>query len=55
MSAPFLLLIALFVGLSVARVPVAFAMLAASIGYLVAGGRDVGLVADQVLNSLYNS
>ena len=55
MSAPFLLLIAVFIGLAVARVPVAFAMFAAAIAYLAAGGRDLGLLADQVLNSLYNS
>ncbi len=55
MSGPFILLIALFLALAIARVPMAFAMLCAAIAYLVAGGKDVGLVADQVLNTLYGS
>ena len=55
MSAPFLLLIGLFLGLAVARVPIALAMLCAAAGYLAAGGKDLGLLADQVLNSLYSS
>jgi C4-dicarboxylate transporter, DctM subunit len=54
-SGPFLLLIGLFLGLAIARVPIALAMLCAAIAYLLAGGKDVGLVADQVLNTLYSS
>lgn len=55
MSGPFLLLIGLFLGLAIARVPIALAMLCAAAGYLAAGGKDMGLVADQVLNTLYSS
>jgi tripartite ATP-independent transporter DctM subunit len=54
-SGPFLLLVGLFLGLAIARVPIALAMLCAAAGYLAAGGKDIGLVADQVLNSLYSS
>jgi len=54
-SAPFLLLIGLFLALAIARVPIALAMLCAAAGYLAAGGKDMGLLADQVLNSLYSS
>jgi C4-dicarboxylate transporter, DctM subunit len=52
MSAPFLILIALFVVLASLRVPIAFAMLVAALGYLLAAGRDIGLVADQIMNTL---
>ena len=55
MTLAFATLIALFIGLSLLRVPAAFAMLAAAIAYLAVGGRDIGLVADQILNTLYNS
>ena len=55
MSAPFLLLIAVFLALSIARVPIAFAMFSAALVYLMASGKDLGLLPDQVLNSLYNS
>ncbi|TAF73145.1 MAG: TRAP transporter large permease subunit, partial [Curvibacter sp.] len=37
------------------RMPIGFSMLAAGIGYLIAKGQDVGLVAEQVGNGLYNS
>ena len=52
MSAPFLILIALFVVLAALRVPIAFAMLVAALGYLLAAGRDIGLAADQIMNTL---
>ncbi|CAM8651354.1 DctQ TRAP-type C4-dicarboxylate transport system, large permease component [Comamonadaceae bacterium] len=44
----------LFAGL-VLRMPIGFSMLAAGIGYLITKGQDVGLVAEQVGNGLYNS
>ena len=44
----FLLLVAI-------GMPIAFAMLTAGIAYLLAAGQDPGLVAEQVLNGLYNS
>jgi len=37
------------------RAPISFAMLAGGITYLVVKGQDVGLMADQILNGLYNS
>jgi len=54
-SAPFLILVALFVALTLARVPIAFAMLVAALGYLFAAGRDIGLAADQIMNTLANN
>ncbi len=55
MSAPLLVLIGVFVALVIARVPIAFAMIVAALAYLVAAGRDIGLVADQIMNTLANS
>ena len=52
MSAPFLILVALFVMLASLRVPIAFAMLVAALGYLFAAKRDIGLAADQIMNTL---
>ena len=52
MSAPFLTLVAVFVVLAVLRVPIAFAMLLAALAYLLAAGRDLGLAADQIMNTL---
>jgi len=54
-SAPCLILVALFVALTLARVPIAFAMLVAALGYLFAAGRDIGLAADQIMNTLANN
>jgi tripartite ATP-independent transporter DctM subunit len=36
------------------RVPLAYAMLAAGLAYLLASGQDPGLAAEQILNGLYN-
>ncbi len=55
MSAPFLILVALFLALTLARVPIAFAMLVAALAYLLAAGRDLGLAADQIMNTLVNN
>ncbi len=55
MSPEFLLLIALLLGLAAIGTPIGFAMLIASIAYLFAAGRDVGLAGEQVLNGLFNS
>jgi hypothetical protein len=51
-SAPLLALIGVFAALVIARVPIAFAMIVAALAYLVAAGRDIGLVADQIMNTL---
>jgi tripartite ATP-independent transporter DctM subunit len=37
------------------RAPIAFAMLAGGIAYLIVSGQDLGLAAEQILNGLYNS
>jgi C4-dicarboxylate transporter, DctM subunit len=50
--APFLILVTVFVLLAALRVPIAFAMLVAALAYLAAAGRDIGLVADQIMNTL---
>jgi tripartite ATP-independent transporter DctM subunit len=52
MSAAFLTLVAVFVGATLVRIPIAIAMLLGSLAYLLAAGRDIGLVADQIMNSL---
>jgi tripartite ATP-independent transporter DctM subunit len=54
-SAPFVLMIAVFVGIALLRGPVGLAMIAGGIAYLGATGRDMGLVAEQILNSLFGS
>lgn len=48
------LLLVLAVGMLL-RAPIAFAMLASGIAYLVVKGQDLGLAAEQILNGLYNS
>jgi tripartite ATP-independent transporter DctM subunit len=55
MNAPLLLLVAVFVALSLARIPIAFAMIVATLAYLAAAGRDLGLLADQIMNTLANN
>lgn len=55
MSRAFLLLLAVFFGAALLRVPVGFAMLAGGVAYLFASGQDVGLAGEQILNGLYNS
>jgi len=37
------------------RMPIGFGMLAAGIAYLLTSGQDLGLVAEQVCNGMYNS
>jgi tripartite ATP-independent transporter DctM subunit len=55
MSAAFALMIAVFVGIALLRGPVGLAMIAGGIAYLAATGRDMGLAAEQILNSLFGS
>ena len=52
---PLYLLVAVLAGGILLRMPIGFSMLAAGIGYLAAKGQDVGLLAEQVGNGLYNS
>ncbi|HKW38341.1 MAG TPA: TRAP transporter large permease subunit, partial [Burkholderiales bacterium] len=55
MSAAFWLMIAAFVGIALLRAPIGLAMIAGCIAYLGATGRDMGLAAEQILNSLFGS
>ena len=55
MSTAFLILIGVFVGASLLRLPIALAMLSAGVAYLFAAGKDVGLAAEQILTSLQQS
>ncbi|MDH4249512.1 MAG: TRAP transporter large permease subunit, partial [Deltaproteobacteria bacterium] len=54
MSAPFILMLGLFLLLGGMGVPVSFAMFSASIVYLFLAGQDMGLVAEQSLNGLFD-
>ena len=47
------LLVVLLAGMLL-RAPIAFAMLASGIAYLIVKGQDLGLAAEQILNGLYN-
>ena len=47
------LLVVLVAGMLL-RAPIAFAMLASGIAYLVVKGQDIGLAAEQILNGLYS-
>ncbi|BDT67313.1 sialic acid TRAP transporter large permease protein SiaM [Comamonadaceae bacterium OS-1] len=49
------ILIAVLVGGLLLRMPIGFSMLASGIAYLLAKHQDIGLVAEQVCNGLYNS
>ena len=55
MSGGFIFAIGALVFLSAIGVPIAFAMLIGSVGYLFITGQDVGLVAEQALNGLFDS
>lgn len=55
MSAGFALLLFVFVGIALLRGPIGLAMIAGGIAYLGATGRDMGLAAEQILNSLFGS
>ncbi len=55
MSPALLILLAVLATAMLLRAPVAFAMLAGGIAYLIAKGQDLGLAAEQILNGLYNS
>jgi tripartite ATP-independent transporter DctM subunit len=55
MSTAFLILVAVFVVGALLRLPIALAMLCAGLAYLFAGGKDVGLAAEQIMTSLQQS
>jgi len=52
---PLYILAGVLAGGILLRMPIGFSMLAAGIGYLIAKGQDLGLMAEQVGNGLYNS
>jgi C4-dicarboxylate transporter, DctM subunit len=54
MSPALITLLAVLVVGMLLRAPIAFAMLASGIAYLVVKGQDLGLAAEQILNGLYN-
>ncbi|WP_153110480.1 TRAP transporter large permease [Propionivibrio limicola] len=55
MSNALILMLAVMGGTMLLRAPISFGMLAGGVAYLIAKGQDVGLMAEQVLNGLYNS
>ncbi len=55
MSGAFLFALGALLLLSAIGVPIAFATLIGAIGYLFISGQDVGLVAEQALNGLFDS
>src|SRR5438132_272184 len=55
MSAAFALMLVVFVGVALLRGPIGLAMIAGGIAYLGATGQDMGLAAEQILNSLFGS
>ena len=55
MSAALWVLVAVLVAGMLLRMPIGFSMLASGVGYLLIKKQDLGLVAEQVGNGLYNS
>ncbi len=55
MSIAFLVLVAVLFGTAAIGVPVGFGMLLGGIAYLLLGGHDLALAAEQILNGLLNS
>ena len=55
MNTAILVLVGVLVSGMLLRMPIGFSMLASGVAYLLVKGQDVGLVAEQVGNGLYNS
>jgi C4-dicarboxylate transporter, DctM subunit len=55
MSTGILVLVLVLLAALLLRMPIGFSMLASGIAYLIATRQDIGLVAEQVSNGLYNS
>ncbi len=55
MSNALIVMLVILGGPMLLRSPISFGMLADGVGYLIVKGQDVGLMAEQVLNGLYNS
>jgi tripartite ATP-independent transporter DctM subunit len=54
-SLAFAALVAVFIGCALVGMPIGFAMIAGGLAYLAAGGHDLGLAAEQILNGLLSS
>ena len=55
MSAALWALVGVLVAGFLLRAPIGFSMIVSGVAYLAVKGQDIGLVAEQILNSLYNS
>ncbi|MBN8293380.1 TRAP transporter large permease [Rhodobacter sp. NTK016B] len=55
MSLAFASLLIVLVGLVLLRVPISFAMICGGFAYLWMGEQDMGLVVDQIMNSMFSS
>ena len=55
MSTALVVLVGVLVGAMLLRMPIGFSMIASGIAYLLVKRQDVGLVAEQIGNGLYNS
>src|SRR6478609_2100370 len=55
MNFAMLALVCVLVAGMLLRMPIGFSMLASGIAYLIVKGQDLGLMAEQVGNGLYNS
>ena len=55
MSTPLWVLFGVFAGTALLRAPIGLAMIAGGIAYLGVSGQDMGLAAEQILNSLFGS
>jgi len=55
MSLALISMFVLFFGLCAIGLPIGFAMISSGIAFLALEGRDLGLIADQIMNNLYRS
>ena len=55
MSVAIIVLVCVLVAGMLLRMPIGFSMMASGVAYLVVKGQDIGLVAEQIGNGLYNS
>lgn len=55
MSTPFAILLGVIALGFLARIPVGFVMISASAAYLLASGQDVGIMADQIVGSMFSN
>ena len=55
MTSALVVLVFVLVAGMLLRMPIGFSMVASGIAYLLVKGQDVGLVAEQIGNGLYNS